>query len=131
MDSPSGVTVVLLYIVKTFCVAFSLLLSRRRSAGSKLQVAPLPSWNLIADLSTFNVANILFACFQVPDSRCQAVFIIFIFACVHNFDFCVESTLGCKVIHLFATQTSFSKCWTFVMTFFVFVSTKLACHKFL
>ena len=40
MHSPSGVTVVLLYIVKTFHVAFSLFLSQRKSAGSKLQVAP-------------------------------------------------------------------------------------------
>ena len=41
MHSPSGVTVVLLYIVKTVRVDLSLFLSRRKSAGSKLQVAPL------------------------------------------------------------------------------------------
>ena len=64
MHYPSGVTVVLLYIIKTFRVAFSLLLSLRRLAGSKLQVAPLSSWNLIVDLSMLNVPNIFFACFQ-------------------------------------------------------------------
>ena len=69
--------------------------------------------------------------FPVAGLQSQAVFIIFIFICVYNVDFCVELTLGCEVVHLFATQTSFSKCWTFVTTFFVFVSTKLACHEFL
>ena len=42
----------------------------------------------------------------------------------------VLSRHGCEVVHLFATQTSFSECWTFVTMFFVFVSTKLACHEF-
>ena len=65
--------------------------------------------------------------FRVTGLQSQAVFIIFIFVYVYNVDFCVKSTLslGCEVIHLFP------ECWTFVMTFFVFVSTKLACHKFL
>ena len=70
MHSPSSfVTVVLLYIVKTFHVAFSLLFSPRRSAGSKLQVVPLSSWNLVADLSMFNMANIFFQSFLLPVSR--------------------------------------------------------------
>lgn len=69
--------------------------------------------------------------FPVAGLQSQAVFIIFIFICVYNVDFCVESTLGCKVVHLLTTQTPFSECRTFVTKFFMFVSTKLACHKFL
>ena len=61
---PIGVTVVWLYIVKTFFVALILLLSVMRLAGITLQVASLSTWNFTNSLFTSSLAKTFVACFR-------------------------------------------------------------------
>ena len=56
MHSPSSVTVVLLYIVKTFRVAFRLFLSRRKSAGCKSRPCQVETLLLIYLCSRWQIS---------------------------------------------------------------------------